>query len=222
VLKGRKSYSQLNQAEGSLLPERTPAISRREALIEIMCAGPTLAATLAALAAPPRAQAQGQDTSKGQSAPRATSELLESYALSAEDESLLDELEVATFRYFWDQSDPITGLVRDRFDVRAATDRRTAASIAATGFGLTAICIGDQRKLVPTGQARDRVIAALRFLGSEMPTHRGFFYHWADLHSGARIWDSEVSSIDTAILLCGVLTCREHYHASGDADLRPC
>jgi hypothetical protein len=193
------------------LPVRIPAISRREALIKIMGAGPTLATTLAALAARPRAQAQAQDKSQGQNTPRATSQLGESYALSAEDESLLDEIELATFRYFLDQADPITGLVRDRVDVHAATETRTAASIAATGFGLTAICIGEQRKFVPTSQAHDRVIAALRFLESEMPTHRGFFYHWADLHSGARIWDSEVSSIDTAILLCGVLTCREHF-----------
>jgi hypothetical protein len=44
-----------------------------------------------------------------------------------------------------------------------------------------------------------------------MPTHRGFYYHWADVHSGQRIWDAEISSIDTAILLCGVLTCRRHF-----------
>jgi hypothetical protein len=44
-----------------------------------------------------------------------------------------------------------------------------------------------------------------------MPTHRGFFYHWADIGTGDRVWDAEVSSIDTAILLCGVLTCREYF-----------
>jgi hypothetical protein len=44
-----------------------------------------------------------------------------------------------------------------------------------------------------------------------MVTHRGFFYHWADLKTGQRVWDSEVSSVDTALLLCGVLMCREHF-----------
>jgi hypothetical protein len=130
---------------------------------------------------------------------------------TAEDERLLDEMQRATFDFFWEQSDPTTGLVRDRFNVRAASDSRTAASIAATGFGLTAICIGAQRAYVPAEEARDRAVAALRFLDAGMPTHRGFFYHWADMHTGARIWDAEISSIDTAILLCGVVTCREHF-----------
>jgi hypothetical protein len=135
----------------------------------------------------------------------------ESNVLAPEDHSLLDEIQRAAFLYFWEQADPLTGLVRDRFNVRAAADPRTAGSIAATGFGLTAICIGAERGYVGAAQARDRVINTLRFLHSNMPTHRGFYYHWTNVHSGARIWDSEISSIDTAILLCGVLACQEHF-----------
>jgi hypothetical protein len=132
-------------------------------------------------------------------------------ALSSDDEAFLDELERATFLYFWEQSDLRTGLVKDRCNVRAERDSGTVASIAATGFGLTALCIGSERGYVPHSEARERVIATLRFLYSQMPTHRGFFYHWADIRSGERMWDSEISSIDTAILLCGVLTCRRHF-----------
>jgi hypothetical protein len=132
-------------------------------------------------------------------------------ALSAEDDAFLDELERATFLYFWEQSDPATGLVKDRCNVRAERDGGTVASIAATGFGLTALCIGSERRYVSPVEARDRVVAALRFLYTRMPTHRGFFYHWADIRNGERMWDSEISSIDTAILLCGVLTCRHHF-----------
>ncbi len=135
----------------------------------------------------------------------------EADALTADDHRLLDEIQRAAFLYFWEQADPLTGLVRDRFNVRAAADPRSAASIAATGFGLTALCIGAQRQYVGAADARDRVINTLRFLHTDMPTHRGFYYHWVNVHSGARIWDSEISSIDTAILLCGVLTCREHF-----------
>jgi hypothetical protein len=47
-----------------------------------------------------------------------------------------------------------------------------------------------------------------------MPNHRGFFYHWANINTGERLWDSEVSSVDTAILLCGILTCRAHFQHS--------
>jgi hypothetical protein len=44
-----------------------------------------------------------------------------------------------------------------------------------------------------------------------MPTHRGFFFHWANISTGERVWDAEASSVDTAILLCGVLTARAYF-----------
>lgn len=131
--------------------------------------------------------------------------------LSPEDDGFLEDLERACFLYFWEQSVPETGLVKDRCNTRAERDATIVASIAATGFGLTALCIGSERQYVSRSEARDRVIAALRFLYSRMPTHRGFFHHWADVRNGERIWDSEISSIDTAILLCGVLMCRAHF-----------
>jgi hypothetical protein len=84
-------------------------------------------------------------------------------------------------------------------------------SIASTGFGLTALCIGDKRGYVSHAEARTRALNSLRFLWKRMPNHRGFFYHFANINSGERLWDSEVSSIDSSILLCGVLTCRQHF-----------
>jgi len=132
-------------------------------------------------------------------------------ALTPEDDAFLEELERATFLYFWEQADPQTGLVKDRCNMRIAADTGTVASIAATGFGLTALAIGAQRKFVPFVEARDRVMETLRFLRARMPTHRGFFYHWAHTRTGERVWDSEISSIDTAILLCGVLACSRHF-----------
>jgi hypothetical protein len=131
--------------------------------------------------------------------------------LPAEDDAFLDELERAAFLYFWEQADRQTGLVKDRCNVRSASDAGTVASTAATGFGLTALCIGHSREFAPSLDVRSRVIATLRFLASDMPVHRGFFYHWADVRTGARTWESEISSIDTAILLCGVLTCRQYF-----------
>ncbi len=133
--------------------------------------------------------------------------------LSPEDDSLLEEMEKAAFQYFWDQADPQTGLVKDRCNLQDE-NRTTAASIAATGFGLTAVCIGHQRGYVSLADARQRVLTTLRFLWTQMPNHRGFFYHFANPRTGERIWESEISSIDTAILLCGVLTCRQHFRRS--------
>ncbi len=127
-----------------------------------------------------------------------------------EEDSLLNELEHANFLFFWEQSSWFTGLVKDRANVRAK-DQSVLASIAATGFGLTAICIGQQRGFVSWSQARDRIAAALRSMANWQPNHRGFFYHWVNIDTGERLLDSEVSSVDTAILLCGILTCRAHF-----------
>lgn len=129
-----------------------------------------------------------------------------------EDDKLLDDLERAIFRFFWEQIGPRTGLVKDRCNARkAAADDSKVASIASTGFGLTAICIAEKRGFIPRSEARQRVVQTLEFLSAKLPHHRGFFYHWADINTGERVWDSEVSSVDTAILLCGILTCRTHF-----------
>ena len=138
--------------------------------------------------------------------------------LSPEDDKFLDEVENACFLYFWDQGSPKTGMVKDRCNVHV-DDQGIVASIAATGFGLTALCIGEQRGFVTKDEAIERVVAALRFLWKKLPNHRGFFYHFANINTGERVWDSEVSSVDTAILLCGILTCREHFRHPGITDL---
>ncbi len=137
---------------------------------------------------------------------------------SDEDDRFLEELEHANYLYFWEQANPQTGLVKDRSNVRT-NDQRMAASIAATGFGLTALCIGDKRGYVPTRQARARALATLRFLWKGLPNHRGFFYHFANSATGERQWDSEVSSVDTAILMCGVLMCRTHFRSEEISEL---
>jgi hypothetical protein len=136
-----------------------------------------------------------------------------STAISPEDDRFLEELEKANFLFFIEQADPVTGLVKDRSNGRV-TDTSIVASIAATGFGLTAICIGHKRGYISLSDARQRVLTTLRFLYQKMPNHRGFFFHFANMKTGERVWDSEVSSIDTAILLCGVLTCHEYFRHS--------
>jgi hypothetical protein len=131
-------------------------------------------------------------------------------ALTAEDETLLEEVEQAAFLYFWEQTNPDTGISRDRSRL-STPDNSDLGSIASTGFGLSALCIGVARGFVSYDEAVDRAIRGLRFLWEKMPNHRGFFYHWANITTGEREWDSEISSVDTAILLCGVLTCRRYF-----------
>src|SRR5271156_3127334 len=127
-----------------------------------------------------------------------------------EDEQFLDDVEHTSFLYFWEQANPQTGLIKDRSNART-NDTGVVGSIASTGFGLTAICIAEKRGFVSPQDARLRVLATLTFLWRTLPTHRGFFYHFANIDTGERLWDSEVSSVDTAILLCGILTCRQHF-----------
>ena len=130
--------------------------------------------------------------------------------LTPDDGKFLDDLISADFCFFWEQASPDTGLVRDRFNVRQP-DNRVVASVAATGFGLTAVCIGHMHGLITLPEANERVLNTLRCLWKKLATHRGFFYHFANMDTGERMWDSEVSSVDTAILLCGVLTCRQYF-----------
>lgn len=156
----------------------------------------------------------GQAAKTSPSHPPATQPIPNQGLVSTEDDQFLDDLEKASFQYFWDQGNPKTGLVKDRSNARTETDNGIVASIAATGFGLTAICIGQWRGFVPWAPALERVLATLHSLWAKLPNHRGFFYHWADINTGERVWDSEVSSVDTALLLCGILTCRQHFQSA--------
>jgi hypothetical protein len=126
------------------------------------------------------------------------------------DTRLLDELQRASFDFFWNEADPNTGLVRDRANADGG-DTRRMGSIAATGFGLTALCIAHRRKYLSGDECVQRVRRTLRFLARDAPHVHGFLYHFVDLRDGTRFAGSEVSPIDTAILLCGVLTCREYF-----------
>jgi len=103
--------------------------------------------------------------------------------LSTEDDQFLNDVEHASFLFFWEQGNSKTGMVKDRCNVRTP---RTgdAASIAATGFGLTALCIGAQRGFIGSAEALERVFATLRFLWKKLPNHRGFFYHFANSETG--------------------------------------
>ena len=126
------------------------------------------------------------------------------------DVALLDELERAAFDFFWNEADPSTGLILDRASANGGS-KYVKASIAATGFGLTALCIGHQRGYGSRPEIERRVQKTLSFLAHEAPTENGLFYHFMRRSSGARFRNSEVSPIDTAILLCGTLTCRQQF-----------
>ncbi|MEP7336574.1 MAG: glucoamylase family protein [Acidobacteriota bacterium] len=135
-------------------------------------------------------------------------------ALSSSDQSFLEDLSRHSFRYFQEQSDPQTGLVLDRARTDGSThdeSHRNTASIAATGFGLTAWCIAAKRGWVTKKEARDRVRNTLRFFADRAHQEHGWFWHWMNWRTGERVWRSEISSIDTTLLLGGVLTARQYF-----------
>ena len=126
-------------------------------------------------------------------------------------DSLLDELVTTGVRFFWEAADPNTGLVKDRTLADGQPDRRKIGSIAATGFGLSALCVAHQRELLSREQIEQRVLKTLKFLWEHLPNEHGFFFHFIDVRNGERQWKCELSSIDTALLMCGVLHCRAYF-----------
>ncbi len=126
------------------------------------------------------------------------------YADLTNDE-FLDRMSRAAFQYFWDAVDARTGIVKDRAG-NLAPDPYTVGSTGATGFGLAGLCIGAQRGWIGEPAARLRALTTLRFFLERAASPHGFFYHFLDLHTGERLWGSELSSIDTALLVAGALT----------------
>ena len=139
--------------------------------------------------------------------------------LSPQDEAFLEDLSKRLFRFFWENADPNTGLVLDRIRTDGSppdATHRDVASIAATGFGLTALCIAAERGWINSTEARKRVHSSLQFLADRMPSHNGWFYHFVNRKTGERVWKSELSSIDTALLMAGVLTVRQYYRSDAE------
>jgi len=132
------------------------------------------------------------------------------------DDQLLDDIQRGIFEFFWNETNPATGQVKDRAYLNG-NDTRTMSSIAATGFGLSALCIGNARGYRKPADIVDRVRSTLRFLWNTMPNVHGFFYHFVDMNTGARWEQVELSSIDSSLLLCGVLTARQYF---ADAEIQ--
>jgi hypothetical protein len=128
----------------------------------------------------------------------------------------LHTLQRNTFRYFWEETNPENGLTPDN---TSAGD--IPASIAGAGLALTSYPVAAERSFVTRTQAVERTLATLRFFWNApqgpMPDatgHRGFFYHFLDVSTGRRAWRSELSTIDTTILIAGALTAAAYFDQS--------
>jgi hypothetical protein len=150
---------------------------------------------LAAVTAPPPAAAQSSD-------------------------ALIDSLQYRAFRYFWYEANPDLGLVKDR------DTPGSPCSIAATGFGLTGICIGIDHGWITRAEGSQRVLNALNTFwswpqGTQTSGtigYKGLFYHFLDMNTGVRTWTSELSTIDTALLLAGILDARQYFNQNNPTE----
>ncbi|MEP0774159.1 MAG: Tat pathway signal protein [Acidobacteriota bacterium] len=129
------------------------------------------------------------------------------------EDPFLEDLQRRTFRFFWETTDHSTGLAPDRWP------SESFSSVAAIGFALTAYPIGVERGWITRDEGRQRVLTTLDVLwrlpqGPEVSGtagYRGFFYHFLHMRDGTRFERAELSTIDTALLMAGVLTCREYF-----------
>src|SRR6266487_3075965 len=134
--------------------------------------------------------------------------------------AFLDTLEQRTFGFFWDLTNTTNGLTPDRWPTPSFS------SIAAVGFALTAYPIGVERGYVSRAAAAGRVLTTLRFFwtatqdsSATATGYHGFFYHFLDINTGARYQTVELSTIDTALLLAGVLTCQSYFDGADTSEV---
>ncbi len=140
-------------------------------------------------------------------------------ALAAPDlDNLLYSLQQDSFDYFLVECNRANGLIRDK------TCEGWPASIAAVGMALSVYPVGVERGFMARAEAVERTLTALRFFadsdqsgGPESSGYKGFYFHFLDMDSGRRAWDSELSSIDTALLVAGMLTAAAYFQGQ-DAD----
>ena len=139
-------------------------------------------------------------------------------AVSADDAALVDTLERAAFAYFAERTDCVGGIVADN------TRPGSPISIAVVGFALSAYPVAVERGWMTRTDALARPLAALRFFADSDQTgsadatgYKGFYYHFLDRHAGKRVWRSELSMVDTALLIAGALLA-QRYFTSPDPD----
>ena len=139
------------------------------------------------------------------------------YPITSDETVMLDSIQHKTFLYFLNEHSPDKGIVKDRASVWAP------ASIAATGFGIPSFAIGVERKWITRKEAADITLDILKFFANSVQStdtnatgYKGFYYHFLRMNSGTREWKCELSSIDTGILMMGILFARNYYNLDNE------
>jgi len=139
---------------------------------------------------------------------------------SPEQQAFLDRLQHDTFQFFWESSRSDNGLTPDR------APGAEVSSVAAVGFALTSYLVGVEKGYVSREAAAQRTLSTLRTLwsapqgpmASGVAGYNGLFYHFLDEHDGLRTNQSELSTVDTALLMAGVLAAQTFFDEENDAE----
>lgn len=141
------------------------------------------------------------------------------YPVSPDQERLLDSIQQKTFLFFLHEHHPEWGIVKDR------TRDWAPSSIAATGFGLPCFAIGAERAWITREQAADITLKTLRFFASSIQSadnhvtgYKGFYYHFLKMDDGLREWNCELSSVDTGLLMMGIIFSRNYFNRDNEAE----
>ena len=141
------------------------------------------------------------------------------YLLSSEDEAMLDSIQKKTFLFFMGEHHPEWGIVRDR------TASWAPASIASTGFGISSFAIGVERGWITRDEAAQITLNMMNFFVNSLQGpdalatgYKGFYYHFLRMDTGLREWRCELSSVDTGLLMMGILFARNYYDRDNETE----
>jgi hypothetical protein len=140
--------------------------------------------------------------------------------LESADKEMLENLQRETFDFFIDQVSEETGLTVD------STEPKAPSSITAVGMALTSYIVAVERKFLPRSEAIRRTLKVLRFFSTSTQNaspaatgYKGFYYHFLDMKTGLRTWESELSTIDTAFFIAGCLTVAQYFSGSSPEEI---
>ena len=141
------------------------------------------------------------------------------YALTSDEETMLDSIQHKTFLFFLNERHPEWGIVKDR------TANWAPASIASTGFGIPSFAVGAERNWITREQAAQITLDILDFFAGSAQNadtsatgYKGFYYHFLRMNTGTRAWRCELSSVDTGLLMMGIIFARNYYNLDNDVE----
>lgn len=141
------------------------------------------------------------------------------YSLSKEDSQLLDSIQYRSFLFFINEVNPLNGLVKDK------TWSDAPSSIASVGFALPSYAVGVERNWISREKAAQLTLNTLKFFFNsdqndrpDATGYKGFYYHFLKMDSGQREWNCELSTIDTGILLMGIIFSRNYFNQDNQTE----